>query len=331
MESRSAPGAEAGGAAEQAPCLVYDTAEARLLLVLNGEPRDISIRAQAHRLVRHMAERNAAAKGAAVLCTHDELMGAVWGAEPMHSRMELAKLVWEVRKKLEPFGAEHLLENERRAGYRLHTCPSPPIRATEERADGPGAVGVIADRTRRRAAIAAAVVVAAGAVAVGAVLATRNSDGGASQRQLRAFVDRIENVLLQSASGREEIANTLSSTFTCSISPVEAGRRIGSVASNRQSILDQLAAFDTPTDSTANVLALLQRSLQDSIEADRHYRDGFAVARRPATSCTIPSNHGLKLAAAADARASAAKRKFVRAFDPLAQRFGRRVWLATEF
>jgi DNA-binding winged helix-turn-helix (wHTH) protein len=41
----------------------------------------------------------------------------------MHSREELAKLIWELRKKLEPFGAEDLVENERRRGYRLHICP----------------------------------------------------------------------------------------------------------------------------------------------------------------------------------------------------------------
>ena len=37
--------------------------------------------------------------------------------------MELAKLVWELRKKLEPFGAGDLIENERRRGYRMRTCP----------------------------------------------------------------------------------------------------------------------------------------------------------------------------------------------------------------
>jgi len=106
---------------EQETCLQYDAAGARLVLVLGSARHELPIRAQAHRLVRHMAERNAAT-GGAVLCTHDELMQAVWGDEPMHTREELAKLVWELRKKLEPHGAEHLIENERRLGYRLHSC-----------------------------------------------------------------------------------------------------------------------------------------------------------------------------------------------------------------
>jgi DNA-binding winged helix-turn-helix (wHTH) protein len=69
-----------------------------------------------------MAERNAAIEGAPALCTHDELMQAVWAGEPMHTRTELAKLVWELRRALEPFGAAELIESERRRGYRLRTC-----------------------------------------------------------------------------------------------------------------------------------------------------------------------------------------------------------------
>jgi DNA-binding winged helix-turn-helix (wHTH) protein len=70
-----------------------------------------------------MAERNAVIGGTPALCTHDELMQAVWGDEPMHSRTELAKLVWELRRQLEPLGGADLIENERRRGYRLRTCP----------------------------------------------------------------------------------------------------------------------------------------------------------------------------------------------------------------
>jgi DNA-binding winged helix-turn-helix (wHTH) protein len=107
-----------------AACLSYDLHQARLILVRGGERHEIQIRAQAHRLVRYMAERNAAS-GAPALCAHDELMRAVWADEPMHTRVELARLVWEVRRKLEPFAAQHLIENERRLGYRLRTCPTP--------------------------------------------------------------------------------------------------------------------------------------------------------------------------------------------------------------
>ena len=51
-----------GPAAEDA-CLTYDFDEARLLLVLGAEKHEIQVRAQAHRLIRHMVERNAASGG----------------------------------------------------------------------------------------------------------------------------------------------------------------------------------------------------------------------------------------------------------------------------
>jgi DNA-binding winged helix-turn-helix (wHTH) protein len=122
-EDSQATRAAVGATPSPDECVSYDANEARLLLVQNGERHEIPIRAQAHRLVRYMAERNAGGGGSPALCTHDELMHAVWADEPMHTREELAKLMWELRKKLEPFQAEHLIENERRLGYRLRTCP----------------------------------------------------------------------------------------------------------------------------------------------------------------------------------------------------------------
>ena len=57
--------------------LSYDVDQARLVLRQDGERHEIAIRAQAHRLVRYMVERNEASGGAPALCTHDELMEAV--------------------------------------------------------------------------------------------------------------------------------------------------------------------------------------------------------------------------------------------------------------
>ena len=102
-------------------CLDYDAHEDRFVVCLDGERHEIRLRPQGHRLARYMARRNVAAGGSAVLCTHDELMHAVWEDEPLHTRGELAKLVWELRKALEPHGAAGLLESERRRGYRLRT------------------------------------------------------------------------------------------------------------------------------------------------------------------------------------------------------------------
>jgi DNA-binding winged helix-turn-helix (wHTH) protein len=120
QRTRAAPVTSLGDTA--AGCLVYDEDAARLVLVLGETRQEVHLRPQGHRLVRYMAERNRTAGGAPVLCGHDELMHAVWGDEPMHTRLELARLVWELRRELRRIGAEDLVESERRRGYRLRTC-----------------------------------------------------------------------------------------------------------------------------------------------------------------------------------------------------------------
>jgi Protein kinase domain len=183
-------------------------------------------------------------------------------------------------------------------------------------------------RRRRWLVLAGLLAAAIAAVVVALVLTRGSSSGEPSTPALRTFVDRIENVLQQSANGRRRVGTALAAGRSCSISPHEAGQRIASVADNRQSILRQLGTLEAPSQQTAEMVTLLQRSLQQSIEADRHYRDGFFAV--DAQACPPPQNASFELAARSDARATAAKRRFVAAFDPLAARFGRRVWSASE-
>ena len=153
------------------------------------------------------------------------------------------------------------------------------------------------------------------------------SDGAANaDPKLRTFVDRIENVLEQSESGRGEISAALDAAFDCSLAPRAAGRQIASVADNRQSILLQLGTLQTPTEQADEVVTLLQGALQHSIEADRHYRDGlFAVAPK---TCPLLPNEDFRLAARSNAEATVEKQRFVATFNPLADRFDRRTWSA---
>ena len=187
-------------------------------------------------------------------------------------------------------------------------------------------------RGRHSLVIAVLILVAALGVTAAAVIALAGSDGGSNTdtARLRTFVDRIENVLEQSAAGRDEIDSALKAGVNCSISPHEAGQRIDSVADNRQSILQQLGSLQTPTREADDVVTLLQQALQQSIEADRHYRDGFFSAVEPKRDCPLPPNPNFRLAAESDTRATAAKNRFVAAFDPLAQRFHRRTWSVSE-
>jgi hypothetical protein len=319
------------GPAAEIACLRYDFDEARLLLVQGAEQHEIQVRAQAHRLIRHMVERNVASGGAPALCTHEELMHAVWADEPMHTREELAKLVWELRKKLEPFGAGGLIENERGRGYRMRTCP-PAVGGHPTTGDSPRRV-----LSRRSILVAAVIVAALGAAAAAAVvLGTTGSENGARTTKAaaakeRTFVDRVEHVLDQAESGRKEIRAALTAGLNCSISPHEAGQRIASVADNRQSILGQLGNFQTPTQQAADAVTFLQQALQQSIEADRHYRDGFFTIAQANVGCPVPPNASFRLAAQSNTRATLAKRQFVSIFNPMAGRFHRRTWSAAGF
>jgi serine/threonine-protein kinase len=210
------------------------------------------------------------------------------------------------------------------------TRAAPPVRAPSE------AETRLLPRRRSRRWLAAVLAAAVLAVVGAAVFALRGSGGdpdaqdAAEAAQLRTFVDRVENVLEQSTAGRDEITAAVQAGFDCSLEPRAAGQRIASVADNRESILLQLGSLPTPTQQADDVLTQLQSALQHSIEAGRHYRDGFLVTAPPAAGCPPPQNRDFQLAARSNARATAAKKRFVEAFNPLAEQFHRRTWSANE-
>jgi predicted Ser/Thr protein kinase len=161
--------------------------------------------------------------------------------------------------------------------------------------------------------------------AAGGILATRGSDGG-SKTTLSGFVDRVEGVLLASANGRAQIGNALADGLACRIPPSTAAGRLQRVVENRRRVIQTLAGVDAPTPEALRALTVLRRAIDESIEADIHYRDGFRAAR----SCPIRTNQDFEGAIAADTRATAAKQRFVEAFNELARRFDQRVWVAGE-
>ena len=114
---------------------------------------------------------------------------------------------------------------------------------------------------------------------------------------VRPFVNRIETYLEQSAEGRRDIRTAVRGGFNCSISLREAGRRIESVADNRQSILQQLGTLQAPTGQADDIVTLLHRALFHSIEADRHYRDGFLAVAEGKAVCPLPPDPNFRLGA----------------------------------
>jgi DNA-binding SARP family transcriptional activator len=187
-------------------------------------------------------------------------------------------------------------------------------------------------RTRLRWVVAG---VAAIALLAGAVVALAFARGGSSSpnpssaTDLRTFVFRVENLLVQSRAGRREVAAAIRGVERCRLGPRVAIDRLNRVQRNRQSLLQQVAALAVPSHPGAERSAdLFQKAEQHSIAADWHYRDWLAKR----TSCGPPErNADLHAAWAADKSATHAKDQFVAAFNPLARRFHRRSWQATEF
>jgi DNA-binding SARP family transcriptional activator len=205
----------------------------------------------------------------------------------------------------------------------------PELEARQRRSAGVGDASP--SRTRLRWALAT---VAAIALLAGPVIALAFTRGGSppdrsTAPELRTFVSRVENLLVQSREGRNQVSTALQAVTQCRLGPRAAIERLNRVQRNRQSLLQQVAALAVPSQPGAQRSSdLFQKSEQRSIAADWHYRDWLAKR----TSCGSPQpNPDLHAAWASDGLATHTKRQFVAAFNPLARRFHRRAWQASEF
>lgn len=162
-----------------------------------------------------------------------------------------------------------------------------------------------------------------------------------AEQDYRAYVERIGNIVQQSASGRGQVGRLVTGVENgCRISPFDASQQIRSVIDNRTSILNQLAGqAAAPNPEGQRIHSLLQQALQSSIEADIQYKgwmdylytDFYNTTPVGCPSGTPPKNAAYAAARTADARASDQKRQFVDAFDPVATRFGLQTWQESDF
>jgi len=222
---------------------------------------------------------------------------------------------------IEPSAALRELE-----GAMLRQEPGLDVRARRTVAEAPR------DRRRRNWALVAAVVLAVVVAAIATALVARDGDGAGTPTtradpQLRSFVYTLENFLTQSHDGRVAVRRAITGALDCSLSPQVAAGQLDGVEQNRQSLLQQLAALHVPAgDAALQASDLLQRAIHASISADLIYRDWL----RRRTTCN--SGPQVPLAAArTSARATALKKRFLAAFDPLARRYDRRIWRADQF
>jgi serine/threonine protein kinase len=204
--------------------------------------------------------------------------------------------------------------------------------------DREGVRTVVAARPRRRRrrwiALALALAALATAGTVIAVLALRSPAPAKKDSQdpaVRTFVSKIEKILTQSAAARHDIGNVLSHGFKCEIPLDLAHERMSKVVDARRNVLDRVSRVAGGPAEAEKIRTLLENAINDSIEADILYQNGF----RDATGCTPPENAPPQSeyftgAARADARATTSKTDFVKEFNPLARRFGFKTWSAPE-
>jgi hypothetical protein len=184
-------------------------------------------------------------------------------------------------------------------------------------------------RGRWPLALVAVLLVALAAAALAVALTRRGTSSASGDAELRTFVTKLENFLAQSREGRRQVGATLNAAFSCKLAPRRAAVALDGVQRNRQSVLQQIAAVAVPDRERAlRASDLLQQALAASIAADSHYHDWLAGRKRCGPPDRSPE---LRAARAADARATRVKREFLAVFDPLARRFGARVWTADQF
>jgi hypothetical protein len=150
---------------------------------------------------------------------------------------------------------------------------------------------------------------------------------------------KLENILTQSASGRAQIVQLVAGVQNCTIDPDTAAKQVDAVVFNRQTVLTQVVALNSNNDTTvASLSTQLQRALQASIDADRHYSDWMKYLYATyyytyPVGCPFgrpPTNGDFDAGQASSGDASAAKAVFVAAYNPVATGLGLRTWSATE-
>ena len=155
--------------------------------------------------------------------------------------------------------------------------------------------------------------------------ATRDTGG------LRQFATSVENRLEQLARGRSRLKKALEGARSCALSAQAAAVRVSAVVANRSAILDGLRRLPAPTGQARTIVARLQVAIRRSITADRDYRAWLNAAAHAHAGCPPPRTKALDAAGRADIRSTAAKQRFVAAFNALAQRERLRTWRADQF
>jgi len=149
-----------------------------------------------------------------------------------------------------------------------------------------------------------------------------------------AAMATLGSYLVRSASVRSTIQSAIDAVRGCSESPSTGEATLQQAINTRQDILNALPAL--PVSGLPNgtrLVSTLTTTMQDSIAADTDYQSwmrDFASSGSPCGSDPSQDSHyaaGVNVSGAA----TTAKNAFVAVWDPMAPRYGQRVYSSTEF
>jgi hypothetical protein len=156
--------------------------------------------------------------------------------------------------------------------------------------------------------------------------AKTSARGAPAGSSAKAAAQALDAALAQLAAGRAALSAALSGATNCQLSPAAAAGKVAAVVRNRSAVLASLGRLHAPAGHTATAVSLLRQALGLSLAADRDYQTWLSGLEPSTGGCKLPRTDVFTAAQQADAKASAAKRRFAAAYNPLARSLGLRTW-----
>ena len=144
----------------------------------------------------------------------------------------------------------------------------------------------------------------------------------------RAPVTQLNAILVQSSADRGSLSAALNGVRDCSMGPGQAAAQIQSIVSGRQSEMTQVNGLDAGSSAEVGSLkSQLLDALSNSLQSDTVY---YQVVSSMG-ACGPITDPAMASASGTDTAATAAKRAFIAAYNPVAARYGLRAdWVEAQ-
>jgi len=144
----------------------------------------------------------------------------------------------------------------------------------------------------------------------------------------RAPVTQLDAILVQSSADRGSLSVALNGVRNCSMGPGQAAAQIQSIVSGRQSEMTQVNGLDAGSSAEVGSLkSQLLEALSNSLQSDTVY---YQVVSSMG-ACGPITDSAMASASATDTAATAAKRAFIAAYNPVAAQYGLRAdWVEAQ-